>query len=111
MSAVAGALGLSRPNLSSQRKAPPRRRGRPPTLDGELVAAIRALIADLPTYGYRRIHALLRRQAEQHGHPAPNVKQVCRVMKLHGLLDSSKYRCVSGLMDEIGPVRDVGGQV
>ena len=30
-----------------------------------LVAAIQTLIADLPTYGYRRVHALLRRQAER----------------------------------------------
>ena len=86
MSAGASALGLSRPHLSSRRKAVPRRSGRPPAPDAELIAAIRALIADLPTYGYRRVHALLRRQAEQEGRPAPNVKRVYRVMKLHGLL-------------------------
>ncbi|MFC5554115.1 hypothetical protein [Methylobacterium iners] len=34
------------------------------------------LIADLPTYGYRRVHALLRRQAEREGQIAPNVKRV-----------------------------------
>lgn len=54
--------------------------------DGALITAIRALVADLPTYGYRRVHALLRRQAEQSGRPAPNVKRVYRVMKVHGLL-------------------------
>ena len=86
MSAVASALGLSRPNLSSRHKAAAGRRGRPPAPDAELVAAIRALVADLPTYGYRRVHALLRRQAEQEGRPAPNVKRVYRVMKVHGLL-------------------------
>jgi putative transposase len=86
VSAVASALGLSRPHLSSRREAAPRRRGRPPAPDKELVAAIRALVADLPTYGYRRVHALLRRQAEQEGHPAPNVKRVYRVMRVHGLL-------------------------
>jgi putative transposase len=86
VSAVASALGLSRPNLSSRRTAPPRRRGRPPAPDEELVAAIRGLIADLPTYGYRRVHALLRRRAEQEGRAAPNVKRVYRVMKVHGLL-------------------------
>ena len=63
-----------------------RARGRPPAPDGELLAAIRMLVADLPTYGYRRVHALLRRQAEQEGPPAPNVKRVYRVMKVHGLL-------------------------
>ncbi len=86
MSAVASALGLSRPHLSSRPRAAARRRGRPPAPDQELVAAIRALVADLPTYGYRRVHALLRRQAEHDGRPAPNVKRVYRVMKLHGLL-------------------------
>lgn len=86
MSTVASALELSRPNLSSRRNAVPRRRGRPPAPDDDLVAAIRALIADLPTYGYRRVHALLRRQAERGGLPAPNVKRVYRVMKLHCLL-------------------------
>lgn len=54
--------------------------------DTDLVADIRALIADLPTYGYRRVHALLRRQAEESGRSAPNPKRVYRVMKLHGLL-------------------------
>lgn len=86
MSAVASALGLSRPNLSSRHRAAARRRGRPPAPDQELVAAIRALVADLPTYGYRRVHALLRRQAEHDGRPAPNVKRVYRVMRVHGLL-------------------------
>jgi putative transposase len=51
-----------------------------------LVAEIRALILDLPTYGYRRVHALLRRQAEVQGRKAPNPKRVYRVMKANGLL-------------------------
>jgi len=54
--------------------------------DAELVGDIRALIADLPTYGYRRVHALLRRQAARNGRTAPNPKRVYRVMKVHGLL-------------------------
>ncbi len=54
--------------------------------DAELVADIHRLIADLPTYGYRRVHALLRRQAEKTGRAAPNPKRVYRVMKVHGLL-------------------------
>ena len=87
MSAVAETIGISRPHLSAlRRRPPPRRRGRPPLPDAELVADIRALIANLPTYGYRRVHALLRRQAEQTGRAAPNPKRVYRVMKLHGLL-------------------------
>ena len=91
MSAVAAALSVSRPHLASSRQASPAwkprgRRGRPPAPDAALLGAIQALIADLPTYGYRRVHALLRRQAERDGRPAPNAKRVYRVMKVHGLL-------------------------
>jgi putative transposase len=86
VSAIASALGVSRPHLSSRQRTAARRRGRPPLPDAELLAAIQALIADLPTYGYRRVHALLRRDAEREGRPVPNVKRVYRVMKLHGLL-------------------------
>ena len=48
---------------------------------------IKAIIGDMPTYGYRGVHALLRRAArEQGGAPAPNHKRVWRVMKAHDLL-------------------------
>jgi putative transposase len=86
VSAVASALGVSRPHLSSRPSDVPRRRGRPPLPDAELLAAIQTLVTDLPTYGYRRVHALLCRQAEREDRPAPNVKRVYCVMKLHELL-------------------------
>lgn len=87
MSVVAEALSISRQHLSAMHnRSPARRRGRPPLPDAELVGDIRALIADLPTYGYRRVHALLRRQAARTGRTAPNPKRVYRVMKVHGLL-------------------------
>lgn len=43
-------------------------------------------IAALPTYGYPRVHALLRCQAEKNARAAPNVKRVYRAMQVHGLL-------------------------
>jgi putative transposase len=43
-------------------------------------------VTDLPTYSYRRVHALLRRQAEKTGGASPNPKWVYRVMNVHGLL-------------------------
>ncbi len=87
MTSVADALGVTREHLSAIRKRQPTRpRGRPPLPDAELVADIRLLVADLPTYGYRRVHALLRREAEKAGRAAPHPKRVYRVMKVHGLL-------------------------
>jgi putative transposase len=88
VSAVAQAVGLARSTLTAKlTPVAPRRRGRPPPPDDELVERIKAVIADMPTYGYRRVHALLRRAAhEGGGTPAPNHKRVWRVMKAHGLL-------------------------
>ena len=60
-------------------------RCRPPLPDEELVAQIKAAIAELPTYGYR-LHAILKRQALAGGLKPPNHKRVYRVMKVHSLL-------------------------
>ncbi|HEY0909523.1 MAG TPA: IS3 family transposase, partial [Bradyrhizobium sp.] len=85
--AVARTLGLARSNLTAQlTPAAPRRRGRPPQPDGELVDRIKLIIAGMPTYGYRRVHAILRRAAKEGGLMAPNHKRIWRVMKAHGLL-------------------------
>jgi putative transposase len=87
MKAVADTLGVARSNLAAQAKQrPPKRVGRPPLPEEDLVAEIKAVIADLPTYGYRRVHAILRRRARAQGRPAPNHKRVFRVMQVHDLL-------------------------
>jgi putative transposase len=87
MKAVADALGVARSNLADQAKQrPPKRVGRPPLPEADLVAEIRAVIADLPTYGYRRVHAILRRRARADERPAPNHKRVFRVMQVYDLL-------------------------
>jgi putative transposase len=62
------------------------RRGRRPEPEDELLTEIKETIADQPTYGYRRIHALIRRARREQGGAAINVKRVYRVMKAHGLL-------------------------
>ena len=54
--------------------------------DAPLVEDIRAAITDVPSYGYRRAWARVRRQREASGLPAVNVKRVYRVMRTHGLL-------------------------
>ncbi|VBY70119.1 integrase catalytic subunit [Burkholderia pseudomallei] len=56
------------------------------TNDAGLVEEIQAHVAHLPTYGYRRVWALLRRSREQSGAPCINVKRVYRVMREHPLL-------------------------
>jgi len=86
--AIADALGVARSNLVAQTVAQltRQRRGRRPQPETELVAEIKALVAGQPSYGYRRIHALFRRQHREQGGAAVNVKRVYRVMKTHGLL-------------------------
>ena len=87
MSAVCATLEVARSNIAEQAAGrPAKRRGRPPRPDEDLVEAIKAIIGSLPTYGYRRVHALLVRQAQEQGRAPPNHKRVYRVMKAHGLL-------------------------
>lgn len=87
MKSVAEVIRIARSNLIEQMNARPRQRiGRPPVPADDLVAEIRAVIADLPTYGYRRVHAILRRRALAEGRQPPNHKRVYRVMKEHSLL-------------------------
>jgi putative transposase len=87
MKAVADTLGVARSNLAARAKQrPPKRVGRPPLPEEELVAEIKTIIAELPTYGYRRVHAILRRRARAEGRSAANHKRVHRVMKAHDLL-------------------------
>jgi putative transposase len=85
--AVADVIGVARSNLVEQMKSRPRQRvGHPPAPADGLVAEIKAVIADLPTYGYRRVHAILRRRALAEGRPPPNHKRVYRVMREHSFL-------------------------
>ena len=87
MKSVADVIGVARSNLAERAKHRERKLvGRPPQPDADLVAEIKAVIADLPTYGYRRVHAILRRRALVDGRPPPNHKRVYGAMKRHGLL-------------------------
>ena len=87
MKTVAQVIGVSRSNLIDRmRERAKKRIGRPPLPDDTLVAEIKAVIAELPIYGYRRVHAILKRQALAAGLKPPNHKRVYRVMKVHDLL-------------------------
>ncbi|ATR19230.1 IS3 family transposase (plasmid) [Roseomonas sp. FDAARGOS_362] len=84
---VAETLGVARSNLVEQvrRGAKPRGRYRRQG-DDELAAAIRQLTDARPTYGYRRIAALLNRARRASGAEPMNHKRVYRLMLREGLL-------------------------
>lgn len=87
MKAVTDTLGVARSNLAERVKGTRPTRG-PQTREGdlELAAEIRRLVDARPTYGYRRIAALLKRERRSAGLPTINAKRVYRLMKKHGLL-------------------------
>jgi putative transposase len=83
--AVTDTLGVARSNVVERLKGMRAKRG-PQIRDGDLevTAEIRRLVDVRPTYGYRRITALLKRE-QPPGH-AINHKRVYRLMKKLGLL-------------------------
>ena len=87
MKMIAQTLGESRSNLSQRIKATPKARGhyQKPS-DAEILPQIRTLIDERPTYGYRRIGALLNRIRKASGLTPFNHKMVYRLMKQNNLL-------------------------
>ena len=87
MKRVSETLGIARSNVIERRDGTRPRRGpqeRPG--DVELAAAIRRLVDARPTYGYRRIAALLKRERRSEGMAPVNAKRVYRLMQKRGLL-------------------------
>ena len=86
MSVIARTLGVSRSNLIERASKPSRHRGsyRKPE-DISLLAELRPIIDQRPTYGYRRVTALLNRQRRKEGKPTVNAKRVLRIMQQNGL--------------------------
>jgi putative transposase len=84
---IAETLGVARSNLVERATGKRPKRG-PQTRvgDAELTANIRRLVDTRPTYGYRRIAALLKRERRAAGLDPVNAKRVYRLMKKHGLL-------------------------
>jgi transposase InsO family protein len=85
---VADTLGVARSNLVDQLRHPERRRRGPYRRagDDELLAEIRAITDARPTYGYRRVAALLNRARRTSGEPPVNRKRVLRLMRQASLL-------------------------
>jgi putative transposase len=87
MKAVAEMLGVSRSNLheritgSAKPRSAYRKAG-----DAALLPRIKRLVAERPTYGYRRITAVLNRELRAEGLSPANHKRVYRIMKSNALL-------------------------
>lgn len=86
MKAVADALGVARSNLAERRTRLARPRGpyRKPE-DAALLPTIREIVDARPTYGYRRITALVNRIRRARSEPTINSKRVLRIMRVNGL--------------------------
>jgi putative transposase len=86
VSAIAKSLAVSRSNVVEQAArmtARPRRYRK--AGDADLLIAIRRLVDERPSYGYRRIAALLNRERKSAGLERLNGKRVLRVMQAHAL--------------------------
>jgi putative transposase len=87
MKAVADTLGVARSHLYDQVRRPAKPRGAYRKAGDEtLLPVIRGLVDKRPTYGYRRITALVKRALAAEIKPTVNHKRVFRLMKRHGLL-------------------------
>ncbi len=87
MKAVADTLGVARSHLHEKVRRPAKPRGIYSKPGEEtLLPVIRGLVDKRPTYGYRRITALVKRALAAEMKPAANHKRVFRIMKRHGLL-------------------------
>jgi transposase InsO family protein len=85
MKAIADALGVSRSNQYDKAKYQKRTHYKR-TDDGYYLPMIRSIVDERPTYGYRRVTALLNRVLRTNGCPAVNHKRVYRLMRINGLL-------------------------
>lgn len=92
MKVVAETLGVARSNLHDRvtGRTEPRRRYHK-AQDAAVVPLITALVTARPTYGYRRITAVLNRQLRADGGAPVNHKRVYRIMQAHGLLLDRHY--------------------
>ena len=84
---VAEVLGVSRSQLTERLKGAAKPRSAYfKTEDAELLKPLRSLVDERPTYGYRRIAALLNRERLKNSLPRVNHKRVYRLMSQNGML-------------------------
>ena len=85
--AVAETLKVSRSNLILRQHGSSKpRKAYIKADDAVLLPAIRAIVDERPTYGYRRVGALLNRERRSQGLPLLNHKRLYRLMSQNGLL-------------------------
>jgi transposase InsO family protein len=86
MRAVAETLGVARSNLAARvgQRTRPRGPCRKPE-DEALLPTIRRIVDARPSYGYRRVTALVNRALRAEGEPVVNAKRVLRIMRANGL--------------------------
>jgi transposase InsO family protein len=87
MKRVAEALGVSRSNLAERTQNEAAARGPyVKAADEALLPLIRRFVDERPTYGYRRIAALVNRERATQGMPPANRKRVHRIMQRNAML-------------------------
>jgi putative transposase len=92
MKVIAETLGVSRSNLHERLNGNAKpRRAYHKAEDAAVLPRIQALVAKRPTYGYRRITAVLNRQLRAEGLSPVNHKRVYRIMKANRLLLARRY--------------------
>lgn len=88
---VASTLKLTRSNLfKAKKKSSNRSKSRRPRAssywDNLLLEEIRSVLRRFPSFGYRRIQAIINRERKKRGEALVNHKRIYRVMKNNGLL-------------------------
>jgi len=92
MSTVAEVMGVSRSNLHDRLNGSAQpRRSYHKAQDAAVLPRIRRLVAKRPTYGYRRITALLKREMAAEGLAPVNHKRVYRIMAKNSLLLARRH--------------------
>lgn len=107
MKTVASTLGVARSNLIERRDKVIQARGPyRKAEDAGLLLPIRAIIDERPTYGYRRVWALLNRHLRSAGKPTVNMKRVLRIMQNHGLTLERQTARMMGLSSRCTRISD-----
>lgn len=85
MKRITDTIQISRSNQYTRGREK-RKRYKPHPDDGTYLPFIRQITDERPTYGYRRVTALLNRSLKAHGQPSVNHKRIYRIMRVNHLL-------------------------